>query len=225
MNTTLSINPSDPNNNVFAQNQQLGMGLNNRALNLNMNTPYEWKEPPLVDSFITRIFPSETLWHPLYRNDDYMITKNLLAVDRSELPQSEKDRIRDRIRNTVQSVPAVSSMGSFYKGLIAIAIVLIVFFFVKFSNTVLYCILGAIVLFMGWEYYSAKVLSAGRGEARWQQYQSDLNGKLASGLNMNVILDQYEKSEEKQKATELTTEFAEAAFATSMINNAFNHKK
>lgn len=181
--------------------------------------PYEWREPPIADSFITTLFPNENNWHPLWHNDKLTILEHYGSVMDSALPQPEKDRIGARIRATVQAVPQVAATARVYQCIIAIVIVFIIMFFIG-SNIYIWAVVAAITLYGLYKYYDATTLAPADGYEDWVRFQTDLNSQLSSGKTYKAVLDTYrqEKTEEDRFEQQLAAQRSASRAPASTYN-------
>ncbi len=161
---------------------------------LGNSTDYTWVEPK--SGIISTVFPSESTWHPLYDHDYREIANDLFSISASKsLSDSQKQLLSQRVKDiTIESYPR-AAMGWFYKILIVCIIVLIIILYFggslsDYKGTLIGLGVG-IGIILAVIYIYAEYWARGSGEAYWQEFNSDLTGKLRSGIMPNVILESY----------------------------------
>ncbi len=163
----------------------------------------EYTFPEPKTGLVATVFPGENTWHSLYDHDYREIANHLFSIGSMNVDQNTKTALANKVKEvTIQSYE-MSAMGMFYKIVIVSIIVLLILIFVQNSNPGKKMplfevgIVGAI-LAVGALLY-AKLFAKGAGESYWQQFSSDLNGKITTGRLPGDILKEYGADVERER--------------------------
>lgn len=175
---------------------------------------YSFQEPKT--GITATIFPGENTWHSLYDHDYRELANHIFSIGSMKADQATKNYLTSRVKEvTIQSYEQ-ASMGWFYKILIVGVLVLIVMLYLDSQNANMQVTVdgqtaktpsklpilevGIVVgLLAAAAYLHATIWARGAGEAYWQDFSSDLNGKIMTGRLPGDILKEYGANAERER--------------------------
>ena len=177
-------------------------GLNPNAIEQNIRISSSWRAPKT--GFFATFFPSEETWHPLYKNTNYEIMRNITG--QMSDPTSEIDfKLYKNVEDVVKEAPLVKYFASASKLIFAIVIILIlilILYMKKTSKIYMYILLGIVGILTikaSYNLVNYFVYAEGEGDNTWTTFATIVNSKIAAGKTNAKILEDFDIEEKGDK--------------------------
>jgi hypothetical protein len=187
--------------NSFSRDNQAAAGLKTTmVLDAGVSVGYFLPEPKT--GFLATFFPSDANWHPLYEHTKAEITENLAVIESSKLGKDAKTIKKQRVKQTVIESYTVKHTARFYMACLLVLVLVLMFWtFGMLGNPIVMLGVAAGCAYLVYSGVYAFSIAQNTGEAYWQQYAADLNGRLTVGKTLANVMAEYDAEETRMSNT------------------------
>jgi hypothetical protein len=193
-----------------------------KASNFKVASGFSWRDAP-YSPILGYLFPGETTYHTLMNASDYELASNLFSISGSNMRDDEKKIYTDKMREIVVDNPYLNYVCTKNMIIIVLLIIAALIFFgsnqldPNTTNILLFLIGGIIFL------QSIALLGEGfmksQGEARWNDFTTMINAKLASGKSATALLQEINDKDDIRK---MELKYAQSGMGSNISTQGTN---